>query len=217
MEKDEKGRVVHIIGAGGVGFWLTVGLARSEVRPVVVYDTDDLRGGLGHMRLPNATPTTLKTRLLQGFLLVNFTGSRLKEISYVNGRFTGETANEEDLVVDASDMSGTARRKIFKAVKARGARYLRVSYDGAGSIVAFSEGMPLTGDEDHAGYSAVPSLALSLFAGGAGAEVIAKTDWANTPFVEFQVSLAELAGFAALPFEQALLLEEDEQRQFVQV
>lgn len=186
---------VHVIGAGGVGFWLVVGLARSGVRPIKVYDTDDLQGGLGHMRLPAASPTTLKTNLLRGFLAVNFPGGKLNEISFVNAMFTGKEVNARDLVVDCTDMSGEARRAVYEVVRQRKARYVRVSYDGAASVVVVAEGLPLTGDETHAGYAAVPSLALSLAAGGIGAEVIAKTDWAHTDYVEFQVSVAELAGF----------------------
>lgn len=202
MEKDKKGRTVHIVGAGGVGFWLAVGLARTEVRPIEIFDVDDLQGGLGHMRLPNvSSPETLKTQLLRGFLLMNFNGGRLNEIQFRNARFTGHEAVEGDLVIDCTDMSGDDRRAVRDVVRRQGARYLRVSYDGAASVVAVSEGLPLTGDESHAGYAAVPSLALSLAAGGIGAEVIAKTDWANTPFMEFQVGLAELAGFAPLPIE----------------
>ena len=190
---------LRVIGCGGVGFWLIAGLARSGVRPIVAYDTDDLSGGLGHMRLPAATPTTLKVNLLRGFLAVNFPGGRLNEITFVAERFTGKEVNAGDIVVDCSDMSGDARRKVYKAVKQRKARYLRVSYDGAASVVAIAEGLPLVGDESHAGYSAIPSLALSLAAGGIGAEVIAKTDWSSDEnFVEFQISLAELAGFPAV-------------------
>lgn len=195
---------VHIVGAGGVGFWLTVGLARSEVRPIAVYDTDDLNGGLGHMRLPTASPATLKVNLLRGFLAVNFGGGRLSEITYKAERFTGREVKAGDLVIDCTDMSGDARREVYKAVTKRKARYLRVSYDGAASVVVVAEGLPLVGDESHAGYSAVPSLALSLAAGGIGAEVIAKTDWSTAEFIEFQVSLAELAGFSMdQPAEQA--------------
>lgn len=188
---------VHVIGDGGVGFWLLVGLVRSSVRPIVTYDTDDLNGGLGHMRLPNASPGTKKVKLLQGFLAVNFYGKGFADIRFRDALFTGKEARKGDLVVDCSDMSGEARRAIYKVVKANGARYLRISYDGATSVVAVSEGMPLTGDETHAGYAAVPTLALSLMAGGIGAEVIAKTDWKATKFIEFQVSLAELAGLPA--------------------
>ena len=194
---------VHVIGCGGVGFWLITGLARSGVRPIVAYDTDDLSGGLGHMRLPVASPTTLKTNLLRGFLAVNFPGGKLNEISFVAERFTGKEANAGDLVVDCSDMGGVDRRAIHKTVQQHKARYIRVSYDGAASVVVVAEGLPLVGDEAHAGYAAVPSLALSLAAGGIGAEVVAKTDWANTDFVEFQIGLAELAGFAVVETEPA--------------
>lgn len=188
----DRTRQIHIIGAGGVGFWTAVGLMRVPTDEVVVYDTDDLQEGLGFGRLPRATPTTKKVNLLRGFGIVNI-GGRVPRM--VDRLFGGSEAGPGDLVVDCSDMSGVRRREVYEAVKKSGARYLRVSYDGQQSVVVISEGMPIVTDEEAAGYEAVPTLALSLLAGGMAAEVVAKTNWADAPFTEFQVSVAELAGW----------------------
>lgn len=183
----------HVVGAGGVGFWLTVGLIRSQVRPIRIYDKDDLQGGLGHARLPVATPTTAKVDLLKGFLLVNF--SPIAELpAFINKKFTGNEVNEGDLVIDCTDLSDIARKRIWNRAKKKGARCLRVSYDGANSVVVVAEGLPISGDKSASGYSSVPSLGLSLLAGGLGSEVIAKVDWENTKHVEFQISVVELIG-----------------------
>jgi hypothetical protein len=183
---------IHVIGAGGVGFWLAVGLSRANVWPVKVYDTDNLTGGLGHTRLPMATPTTTKLQLLQGFLATQM-GGRMPEL--IPALFTGREANRGDLMVDCTDMSGTARRKVWTVARKRGVRCLRVSYDGQASIVVVAEGLPLTGDENDAGYSAVPSLALSLAAGGIGAEVVRRVIETNhSGHIEFQLTLMDYLG-----------------------
>ena len=190
MANNTKPRRVHIIGAGGVGFWLALGLQRSNAGPVVIYDDDDLQGGLGHQRLPLAAPTTRKVDLLRGFLRVNFGGDMPE---FVGERFTGREVAKGDLVVDASDMDGVTRRKIWAVVRKRNARILRVSYDGAASTVVVAEGLPLTGDESASGYANVPSLALSLAAGGIGAEVVSRLwDAPTAEHIEFQISLTEL-------------------------
>jgi|SRR5687767_14559919 len=185
----EKGRKIHIVGAGGVGFWLAVGLSRANVGQVFVYDDDNLTGGLGHNRLPLATPATRKVDLLKGFLRVNF-GGELPE--FVASRFNGTEADKDDLVVDCSDMPGTRRRTMWTRAKKRGARLLRVSYDGANSTVTIAEGLPIVLNEAASGYANVPSLALSLMAGGMGAEVVGRllANW-ELPFVEFNISLAD--------------------------
>jgi hypothetical protein len=179
---------IHVIGAGGVGFWLAVGLSRMSLGPVKVYDTDNLTGGLGHTRLPLATPTTTKLQLLRGFLATQM-GGNIPEL--VDAKFTGEEVVPGDLMVDCTDMSGVDRRKVWKAAKKRGARCLRVSYDGQASIVVVAEGLPLTGDETDAGYEAVPTLALSLAAGGIAAEVVKRMLAQPTGYVEFQITLAD--------------------------
>lgn len=186
---EERGRTVWVIGAGGVGFWLAVGLSRASVGQVHIYDDDDLQGGLGHARLPLATPTTRKVDLLRGFLRVNFGGAMPE---FHAERFVGNEPEDGDLVVDCSDMPGNTRRTIWKRAEKRGARLLRVSYDGANSTVTIAEGLPITLNQRASGYANVPSLALSLMAGGMGAEVVARllANW-EVPFVEFQVALAD--------------------------
>lgn len=188
-ERGNERRTVHIVGAGGVGFWLAVGLARTPVDKVI-YDDDNLAGGLGHTRLPNATSSTLKVKLLEGFLRVNFGGQMPV---FKAERFTGNEVRPDDLVVDCSDMPGTARRQIWQLAERNGARLLRVSYDGAASTVVIAEGMPLTGNERAAGYASVPSLGLSLAAGGLGAEVVIRMLNAdlNIGYVEYSVNVAE--------------------------
>lgn len=182
-------RKIHICGAGGIGFWLVVGLARSNY-PVTVYDDDNLSGGLGHTRLPTAAPTTRKVDLLKGFLRVNFGGVMP---TFVPERFSGSEVGRGDLVVDCSDMATNTRRIIWTKAKKRGARLLRVSYDGANSTVVVAEGLPFVKDERAAGYANVPSLALSLAAGGLGAEVVLRMleGDLNTEYTEFQISVAD--------------------------
>lgn len=190
-EKDDERRVVYVIGAGGIGFWLAVSLAKADLR-VVIYDDDNLEGGHGHERLPIALPSTLKVDLLTGFLRVNF-GSAPE---VVRGRFTGKEAGPGDIVADCSDMDGKTRRTIWTLVRKAGARPVRVSYDGAQSTVVVAEGLPLTGNESAAGYANIPSLPLSLLAGGLGGEVIrllaqALDAGSEVGHIEFQISLAD--------------------------
>lgn len=189
---------LRVIGCGGVGFWLVAGLARSGVRPIEVWDTDDLNGGLGHMRLPVASPATLKVNLLRGFLAVNFPGGRLGEITFKAERFTGKEVNAGDVVVDCTDLATKERKAIWATAKRRGARCIRVSYDGANSTIVVAEGCPLEADEENApgGYADVPSLALSLAAGGVGAEVVRRMFEAAAPVdhIEFQITLTDYIG-----------------------
>lgn len=182
-------RRVIIVGAGGIGFWLATGLARTGLSPIV-FDMDNLEGGLGHQRLPLATPRTPKTALLTGFMRVNF-GGNLPETR--NERFTGREVHKGDLVVDCTDMNGVDRRKVWERARKRGARLLRVSYDGANSTVVVAEGLPFVLDESKAGYASVPSLALSLAAGGIGAEVVLRmlASELTCEHVEFQIDLAD--------------------------
>lgn len=191
----EKERRVIIIGAGGVGFWLAVGLCRIGIDGVEIFDPDDLQGGLGHGRLPLATPTTRKVDLLKGFLRVNFGGT----VPVVHAEpFTGNEAGDGDLVVDCTDLSGKARATMWRRAEKRGARLLRVSYDGANSIVTVAEGLPLTANQKASGYANVPSLGLSLAAGGIGAEVVTRllANW-EVPYVDFQVAIGDWVPAAA--------------------
>lgn len=190
---ETEGRTIFICGAGGAGFWTAVALSRSGILNIKIFDDDDLRGGLGAQRLPIATPTTLKTDLLRGFLRVSLGGECPV---LVNRKFTGKEVRANDIVLDCSDMSGVQRRAVWVEAQKRGARCIRVSYDGANSTVVVAEGLPLTGDEEASGYQNVPSLCLSLMTGGIAGEVLTKLvnalDAGQTVgFIEFQISLAD--------------------------
>lgn len=183
--------MIHVVGLGGVGFWLATALVRS-VAPggVTCWDDDNLTGGLGHRRLPAAKPETMKTALLRGFLLVS-----MGDIppAFNNARFTGKEAAAGDIVVDCTDMPLIRRRLMWGRARKAGAKIIRVSYDGLNSIVVVSCGLPMMGVAGKGGYGEVPSLALSLAAGGIGGEIV--RIWAEKPekFVETQVSLKEVA------------------------
>src|SRR5687768_6519583 len=98
---------IHLVGAGGVGFWLAAALARSHVE-FTVYDTDNFVGGLGWSRVPKASnPETKKVQLLKGFCLAVMGDKAPKVIAE---RFTGAECVTGDLVIDCSDMDLTVRR-----------------------------------------------------------------------------------------------------------
>jgi hypothetical protein len=163
--------MIHIVGLGGVGFWLAVGL--SKVVPsdnMKCWDADTLEGGTGHDRLPWGPPTATKTDLLAGYLSMVHNATSLPALQ--NRRFTGLLQVEAgDVVIDCSDMPLAERRRIWSTVRNKGAKPIRVSYDGRGSRVIISTGLPLTG-APAGGYANVPSMALSLAAGGLGAEAV---------------------------------------------
>lgn len=163
--------MIHIVGLGGVGFWLAVGLSKN-IGPTTMtcWDDDTLEGGLGANRLPWAPPTTKKTTLLLGHLQMVYGQTILPNIQ--DRKFSGLLeVNTGDLVVDCTDMDIAPRRRMWTISRNKGAKLLRVSYDGRGSRVIISTGLPLYAPEK-GGYAAVPSFALSLAAGGLGAEAV---------------------------------------------
>jgi hypothetical protein len=184
---------IHIIGAGGVGFWVAVALAQAGVE-FTIYDTDDLSGGLGHTRLPRASLSTKKVSLLRGHCIAVW-GS--KPPTVVDALFTGAECVAGDYVIDCCDMELEARRVIYDSVKASGARYLRISYDGKNNTVSVGEGLPLRGRKG-GGYSEVPGLALSFMAGGIGALAVQSLLKGEHSYIEFQVSLSEQLASATL-------------------
>jgi hypothetical protein len=190
-ERNEINRIV-VCGLGGVGFWLTLALAKMiDPKRITAFDGDTLAGGLGHTRLPSGSMTTSKVDLLRGHLLVSY---GCEPPNLVFGRFTGEECDENTLVVDASDMQIDIRREIWDKARARGARCLRVSYDGKNGTVTVVEGLPLQGSKA-GGYREVPTLGLSFMAGGMGAEVVRQILAGLNDHVEFQVSLLDLGGW----------------------
>jgi len=76
---------------------------------------------------------------------------------------------------------------MWQVTKHRGANILRVSYDGRGSVLLVSTGLPLMAPAE-GGYAAVPSLALSFAAGGVGAEAVKR--YLDNPLASFTVSLS---------------------------
>jgi hypothetical protein len=178
---------IHGIGCGGVGFWLYPCLLRAGYE-VVAYDDDDFSGGNGHLRLPKVgDPTTKKVTFARGFCLAVMGDMGLTPITQ---KFNGDEVEAGDLVVDCSDMPLTARKVIWARAKERGARCVRVSYDGKDNTVVVAEGLPLAGRK-LGGYATVPTLALSLVAGGVGATAVMKILNGYNDHIDFRISLAD--------------------------
>lgn len=164
--------MIHVVGLGGVGFWLTVGLVQHVRGEELVCWDDDTLTGTGRLRLPWGTENTKKVDLLKGYLAMVHGITALpqfnpRKFSGLIGVSTGDT------VIDCTDMPLEPRKRMWNRAKKRGANILRVSYDGRGSIVLVSSGLPLSTPPD-GGYTTMPSLALSLAAGGLGAETVWK-------------------------------------------
>lgn len=195
---------LHVMGTGGVGFYALLGLSRSGISAdaIIAYDDDTLAGGLGAIRLPSASAVTRKIDLARGFIR-NFNGGG-QPPQFVAAKFTGTEVDAGDLMVDCSDMatgsyaSATSRKSIWRRAQDKGARCIRVSYEGKESIVVVAEGLPLESEAGKrvGGYDSVPSLALSLAAGGVASEVIAMIWHEVVPYVDFQISLRQLVGLS---------------------
>lgn len=179
--------MIHIIGIGGVGFWLTVGLSRTiPPNQLQCWDDDTLTGGTGAARLPWAPSSTKKIDLLRGFLTMVFGDTLLP--TFTERKFSGLSGlTKGDIVIDCTDMPLTARKRMWRIVRKHEAAILRVSYDGRGSTVLVSTGLPLMAPAE-GGYSAVPSLALSFVAGGMGAEAVKR--YIDGPTPNFTISLS---------------------------
>jgi len=165
---------IVLVGAGGVGFWLAVALRRD--RPdveLVVYDADNFAGGQGARRLPKVNnPETKKVDFLKGWVRMVM-GDQPPEV--IATKLTAEAFSfgqvmDETLVVDASDMGLEVRRPLWEACRKAGCQMLRVSYDGNGCVVV-ARGLPLS-SKPGGGYTRVPTLAQSLWAGGVGAAAV---------------------------------------------
>lgn len=185
--------MIHIVGLGGIGFWLTTGLIREfPDSTLCCWDKDTLSNGMGYRRLPAGSPTTRKTELLQEFLVLTL-GESVPTLHYAN--FTGNEALHNDIVIDCTDMPVSKRRLVWGRVKERGAHILRVSYDGHSSIVVVSSGLPISHNKT-GGYAEIPTLALSLAAGGIGAEIVRL--WVQAigrgerPFIDYQITLKDV-------------------------
>ncbi len=181
--------MIHIIGLGGVGFWLAVGLSRIVPPDQLKCWDDDTLTGTGATRLPWAPPTTKKTELLKGYLMMVHGDRVIPEC--VDQRFSGlQGLAEGDIVIDCTDMPLTARKCMWGVSKKRGTKLLRVSYDGRGSVILVSTGLPLMAPAE-GGYTAIPSLGLSLAAGGIGAEAVKRYLDNPVPAFTFGLSIEE--------------------------
>jgi hypothetical protein len=183
--------MIHIIGLGGVGFWLTVGLSRS-VPPdqLTCWDNDTLAGGTGANRLPWAPASTPKIDLLRGFLMMTMGDQVFPQ--FHNTRFSGLSGlTAGDTVIDCTDMPMNTRKRMWQISRKRGASMIRVSYDGRGSMIVVSTGLPFLAPAE-GGYAAVPSLALSLAAGGIGAEAVKRYLDCPVEHFTFSISVEEL-------------------------
>lgn len=164
---------IVIIGAGGVGFYLTLALmAEGLDQDIIVYDPDTFEGGNGHRRLPKVNnPKLKKVDMLKATCQVTFGYERPKTIPDYFTVLDASGLNSSYLVVDASDMPFRERLDIWDAFTKTGAKGIRVSYDGNG-IVCIAYGPPFSPPDDQGGYDRMPSTAQSFLAGGAGAEFI---------------------------------------------
>jgi hypothetical protein len=167
---------VVVLGAGGVGFWLTIALCRDwpDVEKIV-YDSDTFEGGFGRFRLPAVSdPKQLKVQKLSGFVRMVM-GDRApiiesKKLTAADAVFWSVELSKQTLVVDATDMGLKDRKHLWAVLRECGCQLLRVSYDGNGCVV-IARGLPFCAS-DAGGYAMVPTLAQSMLAGGLGAEAV---------------------------------------------
>lgn len=179
--------MIHIIGLGGVGFWLTTGLTRVvPAHTIQCWDDDTLAGGTGAGRLPWGPPTTTKVNLLKGYLMMVHADTVLP--TFNERRFSGLSGvNPGDTVIDCTDMPINTRRRMWSVTRGKGAKLLRVSYDGRGSTLVVSTGLPLMAPAE-GGYSDIPSMSLSLATGGIGAEAVKR--YLDNPVESFTFSFS---------------------------
>lgn len=174
MPQQKIERVV-VVGAGGVGAWLTVALRRDRPHvPVIVYDDDTFEGGMGARRLPLVrNAATKKVDWLRGFVRMVM-GDEPPDVE--GRRLVPEDTRGAGivrpgvLVVDCTDMAIAPRRELWDCCRTAGAQMLRVSYDGNGCVVV-ARGLPLLCAPE-GGYALVPTLGQSMMAGGLGAEAV---------------------------------------------
>ena len=153
------------------------------------WDDDTLDGGTGATRLPWAPGVTKKVDLMRGHLSMVYGDTILPTMH--DQRFSGRTGlTAGDLVVDCTDMPMAARKLMWGVVRKQECRLLRVSYDGRGSTLVVSTGLPLFAPAE-GGYSNIPSLALSLAAGGIGAEAVKRFIDNPVPTFTFSLSVEE--------------------------
>lgn len=170
-------RKIIIIGAGGVGYWLSMALCRlyDEVIPIEVYDPDTFEGGSGFKRLPKAyNKSNFKVDLLKSQIAI-IMGNKPPLVTkgyYLSETITSTTNLSNTLIVDCTDMNSIVRQTLWDETRKAGAVLIRVSYDGNG-IVEVSGGLPFrkTGTSS-SGYRIEPHIGHALLAAGLGASIV---------------------------------------------
>lgn len=169
-------KTIHVVGLGGVGFYVASILSReAQGRTIWGWDADTLEGGMGALRLPaSASPKQTKCSLLRTYIGYVMGGEMptLREEMFTGkppqGQQEGWLSNA--LVMDCTDMGNNQRRQMWDAAQRHGALMLRASYDGNGIIVV-AWGLPF-GDTDEGGYELVPTIAQSFSAAGDAVRVV---------------------------------------------
>jgi hypothetical protein len=174
MSNPELIKQIHIIGAGGVGWYVAVILSRESMgREIHIWDNDTFEGGHGFRRLPTVSKaSTPKVDLLEGHITIVW--NEKPPIKH-NELFTGKGKKDwlkDAFVLDCTDMGNNPRRKMWEEAEKHGALMARISYDGNG-VVLGDWGLPF-GDTERGGYEAMPSLAQSFTAGGVGGQFVHK-------------------------------------------
>lgn len=166
---------IEVIGAGGVGFWMAIGLKRDLGDfPIRVWDDDTFEGGTGDKRLPRVQNVhAKKVSMLRGWGRMVM-GDR--PVETVEKRFNGK--EEESwtgaLIVDCTDSPILSRKRFWNAAIKRGAVMMRVSYDGIGPVVV-SRGLPMVSKDavgGGGGYASIPNMGQTFTAAGLGAQCV---------------------------------------------
>jgi hypothetical protein len=166
---------VIIIGAGGLGWWLTAALMRCAdiTNQFCIYDDDDFVGGNGSKRLPRpGRETRLKVKELEGWLTEWLMGQEYRRAEFKGYKFNlnnlyGHTAVA--LIVDCTDAPISSRLPIYQEAWNYGIPVVRGSYDG--EMITFSY-RPPDSVVDDGGYNLVPNMAVTFAAAGMVAESV---------------------------------------------
>lgn len=169
-----KGSVI-IIGAGGLGWWLTAALMRCDdlTNEFVIYDDDDFQGGNGAKRLPRpGRVDRKKVNELSGWLTEWCMGAEFKRLTAKSYRFTHTNLygfNRVALIVDCTDAPISTRIPIYQEAWNNGIPVVRGSYDG--EMITFGY-RPPDSVVDDGGYNLIPNMAVTFAAAGMVAESV---------------------------------------------
>lgn len=173
---------IVVMGAGGVGYWLVLGLCRVVDIPIVVYDHDNFQGGTGFKRLPKSyDPTKSKVSLLRNQCNIvmgdrppiihdcKFDLPILKSMA-LEARL--DLSNV--LIVDCTDMPSDVRQELWNTAAEFKANMIRTAYDGTGECVVAS-GLPFwKTNAVSSGYAIEPHIGHSFATAGLAIATIIK-------------------------------------------